>query len=64
MSWKAFHHRGETLRVVVDTANERRDGVLPMDAPGVTENFTDELDLIGALLLKWHARLPATSSAP
>jgi hypothetical protein len=23
----------------------------------VAENFTDELDLVGALLLKWHARL-------
>ena len=57
MSWKTFHSRGETLRVVMDTANHRRDGVLPMGLPGVTENFTDELDLIGALLLKWHARL-------
>jgi hypothetical protein len=57
MSWKSFHNRGETLRTVVDTANERRDGVLPLDTPGVAENFRDELDLIGALLLKWHARL-------
>ncbi|HSK34122.1 MAG TPA: hypothetical protein VK903_11600, partial [Propionicimonas sp.] len=57
MSWNAFHSRGETLRAVVDLANERRDGVLPMDAPGVAEHFTDELDLVGALLLKWHARL-------
>jgi hypothetical protein len=57
MSWNAFHRRGETLRVVVDHANERRDGVLPMGVPGVAENFTDELDLVGALLLKWHARL-------
>jgi hypothetical protein len=57
MSWKTFHHRGETLRAVVDTANDRRDGVLPMDVPGVAENFTDDHDLIGALLLKWHARL-------
>ncbi|MCW2849361.1 MAG: hypothetical protein JWR90_3335 [Marmoricola sp.] len=57
MSWNAFHNRGETLRTVVDTANERRDGVLPVSVPGVAENFRDELDLIGALLLKWHARL-------
>ncbi len=57
MSWKTFHSRGETLCAVMDTANERRDGVLPMDVPGVAENFADELDLIGALLLKWHARL-------
>jgi hypothetical protein len=57
MSWNAFHSRGETLRAVVDIANERRDGVIPMDAAGVAENFSDELDLVGALLLKWHARL-------
>jgi hypothetical protein len=57
MSWKTFHNRGETLLDVVHVANERRDGALPMSVPGVAENFTDELDLVGALLLKWHARL-------
>jgi predicted TIM-barrel fold metal-dependent hydrolase len=57
MSWTAFHSRGETLQAVVDAANARHDGVLPMQVPGVAENFTDEIDLAGALLLKWHARL-------
>lgn len=57
MSWNDFHHRTESLRAVVDTANENRDGVLPMHVAGVAEHFTDELDLVGALLLKWHARL-------
>ena len=57
MSWNDFHHREEILRVVVDTADQNRDGVLPMNVAGVTENFTDELDLVGALLLKWNARL-------
>jgi hypothetical protein len=57
MSWKAFHNRGETLRTVITTANDRRDGVLPVSVPGVAENFRDDLDLVGALLLKWHARL-------
>src|SRR5689334_10278679 len=57
MSWTAFHSRGETLHAVVDAANANRDGILPMQVPGVTENFTDEIDLVGALLLKWHARL-------
>ena len=58
MSWKTFHNRGETLRDVVHVADDRRDGALPMDVPGVAENFTDELDLAGALLLlMWHARL-------
>ena len=57
MSWNTFHRRGETLRTVVEAANDRRDGVLPMAEPGVAENFADELDLLGALQLKWHARL-------
>ncbi len=57
MSWNSFHTRGETLRVVMDTVNDRRDGLVPTEVPGVAEHFTDELDLVGALLLKWHARL-------
>ncbi len=57
MSWTAFHSRGETLRAVVDAANAAQDGVLPTQVPGVAENFTDAVDLVGALLLKWHARL-------
>ena len=57
MSWTAFHSRGETLHAVVDAANAAQDGILPLQVPGVAENFTDEVDLVGALLLKWHARL-------
>lgn len=49
--------RGETLREVLAVVEERRDGVLPMDAPGVSENFSGELDLLSALMLRWHARL-------
>ena len=57
MSWNTFHRRGEILRAVVDAADDRRDGRLPVDVPGVTESFADQLDLIGALQLKWNARL-------
>ena len=57
MSWTAFHSRGETLHAVVDAANTAQDGILPLQVPGVAENFADEVDLVGALLLKWHARL-------
>jgi len=57
MTWKAFHNRGETLRTVIAVAAERRDGILPMDVAGVAERFRDELDLLGALQLKWHTRL-------
>ncbi len=60
MTWNAFHHRGEILRAVVAAADARRDGVLPMDVPGVAENFDGELDLLSALMLKWHARLSAS----
>ena len=57
MTWNAFHHRGEILQTVIDAADARLDGELPMNLPGVSETFRDELDLIGALSLKWHARL-------
>lgn len=57
MTWNAFHHRGEILRSVVEAVDARRDGRLPLDIPGVSETFRDELDLLAALHLKWHARL-------
>ena len=57
MTWTSFHHRGEILRTVINTADERHDGALPMDLDGVRETFADELDLLGALQLKWHTRL-------
>lgn len=57
MTWNTFHHRGEILQTVIDAADLRRDGILPMDLPGVTETFRDELDLVAALHLKWHTRL-------
>jgi len=57
MTWDAFHRRGEVLRNVIRLADQRRDGVLPMDAPGVAETFGDELNLLAALQLRWHTRL-------
>ncbi|KQY63532.1 MULTISPECIES: hypothetical protein [unclassified Nocardioides] len=57
MTWEAFHHRGDVLHRVFDEVRVRRDGVLPMDLPGVAETFRDELDLLGALQLRWSSRL-------
>jgi hypothetical protein len=57
MTWKSFHNRGEILRTVIATADERQDGILPMDVAGVAETFGDELTLLGALQLRWHTRL-------
>jgi hypothetical protein len=57
MTWKSFHNRGEILRTVIATADDRQDGILPMDVEGVAETFADELELLGALQLRWHTRL-------
>ncbi|GAB2451957.1 hypothetical protein GCM10027062_35950 [Nocardioides hungaricus] len=57
MTWKSFHSRGEILRDVIAAADERRDGLLPLDVAGATEAFEDELALLGALQLRWHTRL-------
>ncbi|NYD42724.1 hypothetical protein [Nocardioides panaciterrulae] len=57
MTWKSFHRRGEILRAVLATVDQRRDGLLPMDLDGVAETFGDETALLAALQLRWHARL-------
>ena len=57
MTWDAFHHRGDVLRRVVDEAEARRDGVLPMELPGVTETIGDAHHRRAALQLRWHTRL-------
>ncbi|GAB6985818.1 hypothetical protein [Nocardioides pyridinolyticus] len=57
MTWTSFHSRGEILRDVIAAADERRDGLLPLDVPGVADVFEDDLELLGALQLRWHTRL-------
>lgn len=57
MTWDSFHRRGDVLRAVTNVADARRDGLLPMDVPGVAETFGDELSLLAALSLRWHTRL-------
>lgn len=57
MTWNSHHNRGEILRTVIAVADERRNGILPMDVDGVTQMFDGELDLLAALQLKWHTRL-------
>ncbi len=57
MNWNAFKTRGEILRDVSAVADARRDGALPLEVDGVRTAFADELDLLGALQLRWHTRL-------
>ena len=60
MNWNAHHSRTEVLRAVISEADTRRDGILPMDTPGVAEIFGDELSLVAALQLRWYTRLAGT----
>ncbi|MCH1867132.1 hypothetical protein [Nocardioides sp. CFH 31398] len=57
------HRRAEVLRRVMAAADRRRDAVLPTDVPGVPETFTDDLDLLGALQLRWYTRLASRVEA-
>jgi len=57
MTWSTVHRRGDVLQAVTQAADERLDGVLPMDVTGVHETFGDELTLLAALQLRWHTRL-------
>lgn len=57
MTWNSYHHRGEVLRTVIETADARRDGILPMDVDGVAQTFEDDVALLAALELRWHTRL-------
>jgi hypothetical protein len=62
MTWTALksrptRSRGEILRDVSAAADQRADGALPLDVDGVADAFRDELDLLGALQLRWHTRL-------
>lgn len=56
MSWTSFRRRGETLRDVIAVADLHRDGILPTDID-TRGAFADEIDLLGALHLRWHTRL-------
>lgn len=57
MTWNSYHTRGEILSTVIRTADQRQDGLLPLDVEGVTATFDDEFDLLTTLQLKWHTRL-------
>ena len=57
MAWHTFHRRGDVLRDVVSEVNLRCDGTLPTDMEGVADVFDGDLDLIGALQLRWHTTL-------
>lgn len=57
MTRTARPSRAETLREVATVADQRRDGLLPTDVDGVRRVFRDDLDLLGALQLRWATRL-------
>ncbi len=60
MNWETFHRRGDVLHAVIKESDARCDGELPMYVAGVEQVFSDELDLLAALSLKWHTNLQGT----
>lgn len=68
MGFDRRHRRGEVLRHVSDRlaqldlqgpGSTTRALEVALDAAGVADTFADDVDLVGALLLRWHARLSA-----
>jgi hypothetical protein len=57
MSWNTFLKRWDVLNAVVDAADQRLDGELPLDIPGVDTIFATPHELLGALSLRWHTRV-------
>lgn len=57
MTWDAQHRREDALKAVTAWADTRRDGILPTHLPEVTAAFTDETELVSALVMRWHTRL-------
>lgn len=51
--------RAAVLRAVVEVLDRRLDGTVPRDVRGLDQVFDGDLDLLGALTLRWHARLGA-----
>jgi hypothetical protein len=57
MTWTTHHNRGALLREIEAVTAERGDGLLPMDLDGIDVVFDNELDVLGALQLRWYTRM-------
>lgn len=55
--------RDEVLRDVIAVLDERLDGELPMEVPGVETTYRDSGALVSALHLRWQATLTAQVAA-
>lgn len=56
MTWTP-PRRDEVLRAVVEEADRRLDGVVPMGVPGVHQTFRDADTLVDVLYVRWQAAL-------
>jgi hypothetical protein len=59
MKDKARPTRATVLHAVIDDILARQDGQLPSDLDHLETFFTDQEDLISAVLLRWHTLLTA-----
>lgn len=58
MTWNP-PRRDEVLRAVVEEADRRLDGIVPMDVAGVQQTFRDADTLVDVLTVRWQAALVA-----
>ncbi|MEP6665245.1 MAG: hypothetical protein ABJA81_02250 [Nocardioidaceae bacterium] len=58
MTWVDHHRRDEALRIVIELADARRDGLLPWDEiPDAATVFGTTTDVLRALQMRWCTRL-------
>ncbi len=58
MTWVDHHRRDEALRIVIELADRRRDGLLPWEEISHAASIFGTTDhVLRALQMRWHTRL-------
>ncbi|RHW27056.1 hypothetical protein D0Z08_10290 [Nocardioides immobilis] len=52
-----YRQRYRALKLVIEEMDRRRDGVIPSQVAELWEVFEDDVDLVGALQMRWYTRL-------
>ena len=52
-----YRQRYRVLHAVIQEMDVRLDGVIPRHVPGLREMFEDDVELVGALQMRWYTRL-------
>ncbi len=52
-----YRQRYRVLQASIEEMDRRCDGAIPSRVPGLWEAFEDDVDLVGALQMRWYTRL-------